>query len=58
MHLCVRHGEQNEDTGYPDSFCGQAFHENGSNECHIHSGYLMTVDKFSGRKRWTCCQGD
>lgn len=51
--LCVNHGEQNPDTGVPDSCCGKLFSK--SQEvlaCAFHTGYYAKDGK------WTCCGDD
>ena len=67
IKLCINHGEPNQKTYYPDSFCGKAFvpvvkkpewkrkpgEEDEGEPCFIHSGY------YNARaEKWTCCNGE
>jgi len=48
IHLCLNIGEQNPNTGRPNSACGVYYKEGDSSGCQIHPGYLKG-------KRFTCC---
>ena len=48
VYLCVNIGEQNPNTGRPNSACGAYFREGESSGCSFHPGYIQA-------KRFTCC---
>lgn len=48
VYLCTNIGEQNTQTGRPDSACGVYFKESETSGCKIHPGSLVN-------KRFTCC---
>lgn len=59
LKLCKNHGPVNpikkkDQNLRPDSVCGKAYSENGSQECRYHSGHIIK-DRVSREEIWSCC---